>query len=328
MKYRFWSFLLFSIVLAALTLPLGWDKPETAEGRPLERRSAPAPALPGFKPAGGPDAALGGTPATPAPAASAADWLALRQSPAAWRADAPGLAAVGAALVAREPGSGLPRVLTASALAAVRGQAAASAKTGKVVIASADASNSPAVGGLSPAGTEKAAAAEEAKAKAERARKAKAAADEAKAAKAAQAKAVKAQAQTVSRAKAKAAAPMIDVGPGELDMLAKVIYAEARGESYEGQVAVGAVVVNRVMSSRFPDTIREVILQPGAFTAVSDGQYRLKPNATAYRAAKEALQGADPTGDAIYYYNPDTATSRWIRTRPTTADIGHHRFAR
>lgn len=121
---------------------------------------------------------------------------------------------------------------------------------------------------------------------------------------------------------------VIELKPGELDILAKVIYAEARGESFEGQVAVGAVIVNRIQSSLFPDTIREVVFQRNAFTAINDGQYRLKPDAIAYRAAREALRGKDPTDEALYYYNPNTATSRWIRSRTATAHIGNHRFAR
>lgn len=122
--------------------------------------------------------------------------------------------------------------------------------------------------------------------------------------------------------------PVIPVHEGEVDILARIIHAEARGESYEGQVAVGAVIVNRVESPSFPDTIREVILQRGAFTAVQDGQYQLKPGKLAYQAAREALTGSDPTKEALYYYNPHTATSRWIRTRPATVQIGNHVFAR
>ncbi|MEO3947342.1 cell wall hydrolase [Gorillibacterium sp. CAU 1737] len=122
--------------------------------------------------------------------------------------------------------------------------------------------------------------------------------------------------------------PVIAVHEGEVDILARIIHAEARGESYEGQVAVGAVIVNRVESPSFPDTIREVILQRGAFTAVQDGQYELKPGKLAYQAAREALAGSDPTKEALYYYNPHTATSRWIRTRPATVQIGNHVFAR
>lgn len=114
----------------------------------------------------------------------------------------------------------------------------------------------------------------------------------------------------------------------ELDILAKVIYSEARGESYEGQVAVGAVVLNRIQSGSFGDDIEDVVFQPGAFTAVSDGQYNLTPDATAYQAAEDAVRGWDPTGDALYYFNPETATSAWIWTRPQTVQIDNHIFAK
>ncbi|WP_052339868.1 cell wall hydrolase [Gorillibacterium massiliense] len=120
----------------------------------------------------------------------------------------------------------------------------------------------------------------------------------------------------------------IRLNDGELEILARVIYSEARGESFEGQVAVGAVVLNRVLSPRFPDTIKAVVFQKGAFTALRDGQYRLAPDSIAYAAALEALKGVDPTGEAIYYYNPKIATSDWIRTRLQTAEIGNHIFAR
>ncbi|MBO9608193.1 MAG: spore cortex-lytic enzyme [Paenibacillaceae bacterium] len=113
----------------------------------------------------------------------------------------------------------------------------------------------------------------------------------------------------------------------ELDILAKVIYSEARGESYEGQVAVGAVVMNRIESGSFGDDIEDVVFQPGAFTAVSDGQYNLTPDETAYQAAEDAVRGWDPTGDALYYFNPKTATSAWIWSRPQTVQIGNHIFA-
>ena len=110
-------------------------------------------------------------------------------------------------------------------------------------------------------------------------------------------------------------------------MLAKVIYAEARGESYTGQVAIGAVVLNRVRDSRFPNTVSGVIYQPWAFTAVHDGQFDLEPNATAYQAARDALNGWDPTYGSLYYYNPNTATNTWIRSRKVTTTIGEHVFA-
>ncbi|MEK3943972.1 spore cortex-lytic enzyme [Paenibacillus sp. FSL R7-0048] len=113
----------------------------------------------------------------------------------------------------------------------------------------------------------------------------------------------------------------------EMDILAKVIYSESRGEPYVGQVAVGAVVMNRIQSSQFPDNIKEVVFQKGAFTAVSDGQYWLTPNQTAYLAALDAVRGWDPTNHSIYYFNPDTATSAWIWSRPQNLKIGKHIFA-
>ena len=110
-------------------------------------------------------------------------------------------------------------------------------------------------------------------------------------------------------------------------LLARLIYGEARGESYTGQVAVGAVVLNRVKSASFPNTISGVIYQPYAFTAVSDGQINMTPNASCTEAAKAAMNGWDPTNGAIYYYNPKTATSKWIFSRTTTITIGNHVFA-
>ncbi|MGG1517608.1 spore cortex-lytic enzyme [Paenibacillus oryzisoli] len=114
----------------------------------------------------------------------------------------------------------------------------------------------------------------------------------------------------------------------EMDILAKVIYSEARGESFEGQVAVGAVIMNRLKSSQFPNTIQGIVFEQGAFTAVSDGQYNLTPDSTAYKAALEAVKGWDPTGGALYYFNPRTATSNWIWSRPQTVQIGNHIFAK
>lgn len=110
-------------------------------------------------------------------------------------------------------------------------------------------------------------------------------------------------------------------------LLAKVIYAEARGESYVGQVAIGAVVLNRVRDNRFPNTVSGVIYQPWAFTAVNDGQIKLEPNATAYKAADDCLNGWDPTYGSVYYYNPKTATSSWIFTTKYVTQIGNHIFA-
>lgn len=114
----------------------------------------------------------------------------------------------------------------------------------------------------------------------------------------------------------------------ELNLLARTIYAEARGEPYAGQVAVAAVVLNRVKSSKFPNTISGVVYQKGAFTAVSDGQINLTPNSTAYKAANDALNGWDPTNGCLYYYNPATATSKWIWSLKVEITIGRHSFAR
>lgn len=113
----------------------------------------------------------------------------------------------------------------------------------------------------------------------------------------------------------------------EVYLLARTIYAEGRGEPYTGQVAIGAVVLNRVRSRQFPNTISGVVYQKHAFTAVSDGQINLTPNETAMRAAKDAINGWDPTGGAIYYYNPAVATSAWIFDRQTVTVIGKHVFA-
>ncbi len=114
---------------------------------------------------------------------------------------------------------------------------------------------------------------------------------------------------------------------GDIYLLAKTIHAEARGEPYIGQVAVGAVVLNRVKSSSFPNTISGVVYQPWAFTAVHDGQINLEPNDSAMRAAKDAMNGWDPTNGCIYYFNPATATSSWIWSREVKLTIGKHKFA-
>lgn len=113
----------------------------------------------------------------------------------------------------------------------------------------------------------------------------------------------------------------------DLYLMAKAIYAEGRGESYTGQVAIGAVIMNRVRSSSFPNTIAGVIYQKGAFTAVADGQINLEPNQTAYDAARDAMNGWDPTYGCLYYYNPAVATSAWIFNRKTVTVIGKHVFA-
>lgn len=112
----------------------------------------------------------------------------------------------------------------------------------------------------------------------------------------------------------------------DLYLLAKCVYAEARGEVYEGQVAVAAVILNRVKSASFPNSIAGVIYQPYAFTAVADGQINLTPNSTAMKAAQDAMNGWDPTYGSLYYYNPRTATSSWIWSRKTTVTIGNHVF--
>ena len=117
------------------------------------------------------------------------------------------------------------------------------------------------------------------------------------------------------------------VSNANLNLLARCVYAEARGEPYVGQVAVAAVVLNRVKSSSFPNTISGVIYQPGAFTCVSDGQINLTPNQSAYNAARDALNGYDPTGGCLYYYNPATATSKWIWSLKVTLKVGNHAFA-
>lgn len=109
-------------------------------------------------------------------------------------------------------------------------------------------------------------------------------------------------------------------------LLAKLIAAEARGESYTGQVAVGAVVLNRVAHASFPDSIAGVIYQAGAFSCVRDANWKIEPTASSQKAAQDALNGWDPTGGAIYYYNPKTATSKWIRSRPVMLSIGNHVF--
>lgn len=115
-------------------------------------------------------------------------------------------------------------------------------------------------------------------------------------------------------------------GSNDVYLLAKLIAAEARGESYTGQVAVGAVVLNRVEHGSFPDSISGVIYQAGAFSAVRDSNWNVSPNATAQKAAQDAINGWDPSGGAIYYYNPKTAKSNWIRSRPIIAVIGNHVF--
>ena len=116
----------------------------------------------------------------------------------------------------------------------------------------------------------------------------------------------------------------------DIQLLARAINGEARGEPYEGQVAIGAVILNRVKDSRFPNTIAGVIYQSGAFTAVSDGQINqaMEDEATVMKAARDAMNGWDPTDGAVYYFNPATATNKWIWSRPVTVTIGNHRFCK
>lgn len=115
----------------------------------------------------------------------------------------------------------------------------------------------------------------------------------------------------------------------DVKLLARLIYGESRGEPYEGQVAVGAVVLNRVESDEFPDTIEEVIFQKRQFSCVDDGQFYLDipEDSSVYLAAREALEGKDPTNGCLYFYNPDISTSKWIFTLKTVVTIGNHRFA-
>lgn len=116
----------------------------------------------------------------------------------------------------------------------------------------------------------------------------------------------------------------------DLQLMARAINGEARGEPYEGQVAVGAVILNRVKNSQFPNTIAGVIYEKGAFTAVADGQINvpIKEGSTVLKAAQDALNGWDPTNGCIYYFNPDTATNKWIWSRPLVKMIGKHRFCK
>ncbi len=115
-------------------------------------------------------------------------------------------------------------------------------------------------------------------------------------------------------------------GSGDVALLARLISAEARGEPYVGQVAVGAVVLNRMEHPSFPNTMSGVIYQSGAFTCIDDGQFNEPIASSAYQAARDAMNGWDPSGGAIYYFNPATATSKWIWSRPLITIIGKHRF--
>jgi len=121
--------------------------------------------------------------------------------------------------------------------------------------------------------------------------------------------------------------PKNSISPDEFYLLAKIIHAEARGEPFIGKIAVGAVVINRVKSKDFPNTISEVIYQPLAFTAISDGQFKLEPDLEATKAALSAIKGLDPSNGALFYYNPLKTTSPWIYNRPVVNQIGNHIFA-
>ncbi|MFC5648961.1 spore cortex-lytic enzyme [Paenibacillus solisilvae] len=118
----------------------------------------------------------------------------------------------------------------------------------------------------------------------------------------------------------------LGLSANDLKLMANAVYGESRGEPYVGQVAVAAVILNRLKSPSFPNTVSGVIFQPGAFTAVADGQIWLTPNVNAKKAVQEAINGWDPTGGCIYYFNPDTATSKWIWSRPQVKTIGKHIF--
>jgi len=117
-----------------------------------------------------------------------------------------------------------------------------------------------------------------------------------------------------------------EISDSDIEIIARAIYGEGRGEPYEGQVAIGAVIINRLESPDFPDTVSGVVYQSGAFDAVRDGQINLTPDNTAYQAALDAVNGWDPTGGALYYWNPATATSPWIWSVPITTQIGRHVF--
>lgn len=123
-------------------------------------------------------------------------------------------------------------------------------------------------------------------------------------------------------------APVSEFSSADISLMAKAVYGEARGEPYTGQVAVAAVIINRLRSASFPNTVSGVIFQAGAFTAVADGQIWLTPNDTAYRAVRDAINGWDPSGEALYYFNPQTATSAWIWTRSQIKQIGRHIFCK
>ena len=132
--------------------------------------------------------------------------------------------------------------------------------------------------------------------------------------------------QTLAALGITAAGSVQQQGSGDVALLARLISAEARGEPYEGQVAVGAVVMNRISHPSFPNTLSGVVYQSGAFSCLGDGQFDQPVADSAYQAARDAINGYDPTGGAIYYFNPATATSKWIWSRPLLCTIGRHRF--
>ncbi|WP_181536485.1 spore cortex-lytic enzyme [[Anoxybacillus] calidus] len=138
--------------------------------------------------------------------------------------------------------------------------------------------------------------------------------------------------QTKNKAKNTTQTTAVNVPKGfsqnDIQLMANAVYGEARGEPYIGQVAVAAVILNRVKNPAFPNTVAGVIFQPGAFTAVADGQIWLTPNETARKAVLDAINGWDPSEGAIYYFNPDTATSGWIWSRPQIKRIGKHIFCK
>ncbi|GAA3406528.1 spore cortex-lytic enzyme [Paenibacillus hodogayensis] len=120
----------------------------------------------------------------------------------------------------------------------------------------------------------------------------------------------------------------LGLSEADLNLMANAVYGESRGEPYVGQIAVAAVIINRVRSSSFPNTVSGVIFQPGAFTAVADGQIYLTPNDVAKKAVQDALAGYDPSGGCLYYFNPETATSKWIWSRTQVKQIGKHIFCK
>jgi len=119
-----------------------------------------------------------------------------------------------------------------------------------------------------------------------------------------------------------------NLSQGDIYNLARLVHGEARGEPFEGKVAIVAVVLNRLRSDKFGNSVNQIIFEPGAFTAVSDGQFWLEPDESSYQAVQAALRGWDPTGGAIYYWNPATATNKWVWSRPIINQIGKHVFAR